>query len=205
MLHLPAGLSGCGVYHTAMTAPRSASPRLASLLRPTEPLASKPAGYLGLATYSSLGRYWTYLGAAAQVGREVSVVRGESEAVCRRRIAGHTLAGAGLLLDQARVLAALDPADLDADLNGGLAPHPALLALLGGDGGPLRATLDAAYLLRLNFVLAFTRQRDLIVRPEFKFAARVSEAAPLPPDLPLPARRMGRDEIRFLLERACGL
>ena len=196
MLHRLAGPPGCGVYHTFMTAPRSASPRPTSLLRPTEPLASKPAGYLGLATYSSLGRYWTYLAAAAQAGREVSLVRGEGEAVCRRRIAGHTLAGAGLLLDQARVLVALDD---------GLAPHPALLALLGGDGGPLRDTLNAAYLLRLNFVLAFTRQRDLIVRPEFKFVPNAGEAALLPPDVPLPARRMGRDEIRFLLEQACGL
>ncbi|WP_161882775.1 hypothetical protein [Deinococcus alpinitundrae] len=172
------------------------APRPTSLLRPTEPLASKPAGYLGLATYSSLGRYWTYIGAAAQAGRELSVVRGESEAVCRRRIAGHTLAGAGLLLDEAKVLVALDD---------GLAPHPALLALLGGDGGPLRDTLNAAYLLRLNFVLAFTRQREMIVRPEFKFVPQAGEAAQLPSDVALPARRMSRDEIRFLLERACGL
>ncbi|GAA3996748.1 hypothetical protein GCM10022631_03910 [Deinococcus rubellus] len=172
------------------------APRPVSLLRPTEPLASKPAGYLGLATYSSLSRYWTYLNGAARSGREISVVRGESQAICRRRIAGHTLEGAGLLLDQAKVLIALED---------GLSPHPALLALLGGDGTPLRETLNAAYLLRLNFVLAFTRQRDLIVRPEFKFMPKVGEAAPLPLDVTLPARRMGRDEVRFLLERACGL
>ncbi|AWN23368.1 hypothetical protein DKM44_09110 [Deinococcus irradiatisoli] len=172
------------------------APRSSPLLRPTEPLPTKPGGYLGLATYSSLGRFWTYLGAAARAGRDIGVVRGDDERVCRRRIAGYTLPGAGVFLDEARVL---------AELEDGLAPHPALLALLGGDGGPLRELLGARYLLRLNFVLAFTRQRDLIVRPEFKFVPRPGEAAELSGDLPLPARRIARDELRFLLDRACEL
>lgn len=174
-----------------MTASRPAHP-----LRPSEPLPAKPGGYAGLATYSSLARYWAYLDGAARSGRGISVVRGDSEKTCRRRLAGHTLEGAGLLLDEARVLVALDD---------GLAPHPALLALLGGDGGLLRDTLNTAYLLRLNFVLAFTRQRDLIVRPEFKFVPRGGERAALPSDLPLTTKRLGRDELRFLLDRACGL
>lgn len=172
------------------------SPRPASLLRPTEPLPSKPAGYLNLATYSSLGQLRRYLAAAAQAGREVKLVRGESEKVCRRRIAGHTLEGAALLLDQARLLEALED---------GLEPHPALIALLGSDHMPLRELLNAHYVLRLNFVLAFTRERDLIVRPEFKFLPKVGEKAALPTDLPLVTKRMGRDEIRFLLDRACGV
>ncbi|AZI42582.1 hypothetical protein EHF33_07345 [Deinococcus psychrotolerans] len=172
------------------------SPHLPSLLRPTEPLLSKPAGYLGLATYSSLSQFWRYLAAASRAGCEVSLVRGDSEKACRRRIAGHTLEGAALLLDQARLLEALED---------GLDPHPALIALLGGDNLPLRELLNAHYTLRLNFVLAFTRSRDLIVRPEFKFVPKVGEKALLPTDLPLATRRLGRDEIRFLLDRACGL
>ena len=174
-----------------MTAPRPFNP-----LRPTEPLPNKPAGYAGLATYSSLSRLWTYLEAAARAGREISVVRGDTEKTCRRRIAGHILEGAGLLLDEARLL---------AELEDGLEPHPALIALLGGDNGPLRELLNKHYVLRVNFVLAFTRGRDLIVRPEFKFVPKTGEKAQLPTDLPLTPRRMGRDELRFLLERACGL
>lgn len=172
------------------------SPRPSSLLRPTEPLPSKPGGYLGLATYSSLSQFWRSLAAAAQAGREVSLVRGDSEKACRRRIAGHTLDGAALLLDQTRLLEALED---------GLDPHPALMTLLGGDHAPLREVMNAHYTLRLNFVLAFTRSRDLIVRPEFKFVPKASEKAVLPTDLPLATRRLGRDEIRFLLDRACGL
>ncbi len=165
-------------------------------LRPSEPLPNKPGGYLGLATYSSLGRFWTYLSAAARAGREVGVVRGDDERVCRRRIAGHTLEGAGVLLDVAKVR---------SEVEDGLEPHPALIALLGGESGPLREVLSARYLLRVNFVLALTRQRELIVRPEFKFVPKPGELADLPADVPLPAKRMGRDELRFLLDRACGL
>ena len=176
-----------------------ATPPSPTLTRPTQPLLRKPAGYAQLATYSSLGRLWAYLDAAQRSGRKLSVLRGDDLAACRRRIAGHTLEGAGLLLDDARVLTALED---------GLEPHPALLALLGGDAGPLREVLNAAYCLRLDFVLALTRPRDLIVRPEFVYQPRVT-APPLqtalPSDLPLVARRLGRDELRFLLYGACGL
>ena len=196
-----------------MTSPRPINP-----LRPSQPLPLKPAGYLGLASYSSLGRYWTYLDAARRSGRDVGLVRGDSGATCRRRISGYLLEGAGLLIDAEKVGNSLDD---------GLEPHPALIALLGGDSSVLRETLNLHYALRLNFVLAFTRHRDLILRPEFKFVLKEkpesptlgdvqpvdwnaieTAPAPLPPlpkDVPLNARRLGRDELRFLLERACGL
>ena len=175
------------------------TPPSPTLIRPTQPLPHKPAGYAQLATYSSLARLWAYLDAAQRSGRKLSVLRGDDEAACRRRIAGHTLEGASLLLDEARVLAALED---------GLEPHPALLALLGGDAGPLRDVLNTAYVLRLDFVLALTQQRDLIVRSEFAYQPKANAPqlrTALPSDLPLFPRRLGRDEIRFLLDRACGL
>ncbi|WP_424949309.1 hypothetical protein [Deinococcus sp.] len=67
--------------------------------------------------------------------------------------------------------------------------------------------LSESYELHLDFVLGFTAARDLIVRPELRY--RPSEflppADPLPEDLTLVPRRFGRDELRVLLERACGL
>ncbi|WP_293914216.1 hypothetical protein [Deinococcus sp.] len=201
-----------------MTSSTSSPARPVNPLRPSQPLPLKPAGYLGLASYSSLGRFWTYLDAARRNGRDVGLVRGDPEATCRRRISGYLLDGAGLLIDAEKVGSSLDE---------GLEPHPALIALLGGDSSLLRETLNLHYALRLNFVLAFTRHRDLILRPEFKFVLKPVEkdhalgdvqpldwnaietaSAPLPPlpkDVPLNARRLGRDELRFLLERACGL
>lgn len=169
-------------------------PPEATLTRPTQPLAQKPAGYLGLATYSSLGVFWSYLAGAQGQGRVVSVVRGDELPTCRRRIAGYTVAGAGFLLDEAKLLAQLDE---------GLEPHPALLALLGGDPLPVREVLSTHYGLQANFVLAFTRGRDLILRPEFKFVPLAGHI--LPTDLSLSARRLGRDELHVLLKRACGL
>jgi hypothetical protein len=92
------------------------SPAPAFAERPTRPVAGKPAGYVGLATYSSLGRLWQLLAGAQRAGRQVSAVRGDSPDTARRRIAGYELPGAGLLLD---------PAPLLRDLEDGFAPHPA--------------------------------------------------------------------------------
>ena len=166
--------------------------------RPGQPLSGRPAGYLQLESYSSLKQFWTYLGGASAAGRKLSLMRGDSLDTCRRRIAGYRIPNAGGLIDAARVLAALED---------GLTPHPALLALMADDPGVLRQTLNEGYDLSLDFVLAFTSGRDLIVRPELKY--RVSEfvppAHPLPDGLPLTPRRFARDELRVLLDRACGL
>ncbi|WP_027461333.1 hypothetical protein [Deinococcus murrayi] len=165
-------------------------------LRPTRPLPIRPAGYVELARYSSLGRFWTYLASAVRVGREVTGVRGDLPETCRRRISGYALPGAALLLDVPRVTEALDE---------GFVAHPALIALLAGDPDPLRAELNAHYELRLDAVLAFTAARDLVARPEFRFVPLVPGLSELPADLPLRARRMGRDEVHVLVQRACGL
>lgn len=170
-----------------------------TLPKPTQPLTAKPAGYLSLASYSSLGTFWSYLAGAEAQGRQLSVLRGDSEATCRRRIAGYSVAGAGFLLDDTKLLAALED---------GLDPHPALLALLVGDPLPVRELLSTHYQLQAHFVLAFDRHRDLLLRPEFKFvplAATPPQENLLPRDLPLLARRLGRDELHVLLKRACGL
>lgn len=164
--------------------------------RPTRPLPARPAGYVELARYSSLGRFWSLLAGAERVGRTLAVVRGDAPEVCRRRIGGYTLPGAGLLLDTARVTGALED---------GFETHPALLALLGGDPGPLRDELNAHFELRADFVLAFTAARDLIARPEFRFVPLERGVSTLPPDLPLQTRRLGRDEVHLLVQRACRL
>ncbi|GAA5514371.1 hypothetical protein Dcar01_03126 [Deinococcus carri] len=164
--------------------------------RPTRPLPTRPAGYVELARYSSLGRFWAYLGGAERAGRAVTLVRGDAPELCRRRVGGYALPGAALLLDTARVLQSLED---------GFETHPALLALLGGDPGPLRAELNAHFELRLDFVLAFTAARDLIARPEFKYVPLVRGLSDLPATLPLPARRLGRDEVHLLVQRGCGL
>lgn len=176
-----------------MTASRPAPPR------PTEPLPGRPAGWLGLESYSSLRGFWGYLAAAQAAGRTVTLLRGDPESRCRRRIGGYGLPNAGGLLDDARVLAQLED---------GLDPHPALLSLLGGDPRPLRGLLSVGYLLRADFSLGFTRGRELILRPELRYLPwefAPPQARPLPRDLALTPRRFGREELRRLLERACGL
>lgn len=164
--------------------------------RPTRPIATQPAGYVQLARYSSLGHLWRLLQGAQQAGREVSLVRGDSEDTARRRIAGYTLAGAGLFLDTAPIL---------RELEDGFSPHPALVALLAGDGEPLKAELNAHYELKLDFTVAFTAQRDFVCRPDFKFVPLAGSLSSLPSDLPLRSRRFGRDELNLFLLRACGL
>ncbi|MFC4636747.1 hypothetical protein [Deinococcus hohokamensis] len=164
--------------------------------RPTRPIPSKPAGYVELARYSSLGRLWSMLAGARRAGRQVSLVRGDTPDVARRRISGYALPGAGIFLDVARVTEELD---------GGFEPHPALVALLSDDPGPLRAELNTHFELQLDFVVALTAGRDLIARPEFRFAPIVPGLSALPADLTLRARRLPRDEIHLLIQRACGL
>ncbi|UQN06178.1 hypothetical protein [Deinococcus sp. QL22] len=164
--------------------------------RPTLPLPAKPAGYVELARYSSLGRLWGLLGGALRSGRDISIVRGDSPDLCRRRIAGYALPGAALFLDTARLLSQLED---------GFETHPALLALLSGDADPLRAELNAHFELQLNFVVALTAGRDLIVRPEFRYLPTVPGLSTLPAQLALVPRRLGRDELHLLLQRACGL
>ena len=168
----------------------------ASALRPTRPLASKPAGYVELARYSSLARLWGLLGGAARAGRSVSTVRGDSPEVCRRRISGYAVPQAAIFLDSTRLL---------RELEEGFEAHPALLALLAGDALPLRTELNAHFELRADFVVALTARRDLIARPEFRFTPIVQGLSSLPDGLPLDARRLGRDELHLLLQRACGL
>ena len=167
-------------------------------VRPSQPVSSRPAGYLQLESYSSLKQFWTYLTAASAAGRRLTLMRGDTPDTCRRRVAGYRIPNAGGLVDTARVLAALED---------GLTPHPALIALLADDPAILKATLNEGYDLCLDFVLAFTAGRDLIVRPELKYRPSefVPPARPLPDDLPLVPRRFARDELRVLLDRACGL
>ncbi|PTA69357.1 hypothetical protein [Deinococcus arcticus] len=169
---------------------------LPSADRPTRPLPTKPAGHVELARYSSLGRFWSLLGGAARAGRHVTAVRGDAPEVCRRRISGYVLPGAGIFLDTARTATHLEDS---------FAPHPALVALLSGDPAPLRAELNAHFELRVDFTLALTARRDLIARPELRFAPIVPGLSDLPPDLPLEVRRLGRDELHLLVQRACGV
>ncbi|QFP77250.1 hypothetical protein [Deinococcus sp. AJ005] len=168
----------------------------ASAERPTRPLAAKPGGYVELARYSSLSRFWALLGGAVRADRSVSTVRGDPPEVCRRRITGYTLPNASIFLDTSRLL---------KELEDGFEPHPALVDLLSGDPFPLRAELNAHFELRANFVIAFTARRDLIARPEFRFTPIVQGLSSLPDGLPLDARRLGRDELHLLLQRACGV
>lgn len=149
-----------------------------------------------LARYSSLGRFWAYLAGAERAGREVRPIRGDPPELCRRRVTGYTMSGAALLLDTGRVTQSLDD---------GFETHPALLALLAGDPDPLRAELNAHFELRVDFLLAFTAARDLIAKPEFKYAPLVRGLSDLPLSLPLPTRRLGRDEVHLLVQRGCGL
>lgn len=164
--------------------------------RPPRPLAFKPAGYVGLANYSSLGKLWQLLAGAQRLGRLVTLVRGDAPETARRRIAGYELPGAGAFVDTDA---------LRQDAEDGFVPHPALLALLSGDAEPLQALLSRAYVLQLDFVVALTAGRELIVRPEFRYAALPGQADLLPPGLTVRPRRLKRDELNLLLLRACGL
>lgn len=163
--------------------------------RPTRPLTGQPAGYVGLARYSSLSHLWRVLAGAQQAGRTLALVRGDTDDTARRRISGYSLTGAGTFIDTTPIL---------RDLEDGFATHPALLALLAGDPEPLRGELNAHYQLRLDFTVALTTRRDFICRPDFTFVP-LGGAGTLPGDLKLRARRFGRDEINLLLLRACAL
>lgn len=159
-------------------------------------MPTQPAGYVQLARYSSLTYLWKLLDGAERAGRTISIVRGDQPETARRKISGYTLSGAGLFVDTTPLL---------RDLDEGFAVHPALVALLAGDAGPLRAELNAHHELSLDFTVALTTQRDFICRPDFRFTPLESGTDSLPGDLTLRARRFSRDEINMLLLRACGL
>ncbi len=160
-------------------------------MRPAEPLAIKPAGYLQLESYSSLRRFWSYLDGAERVGRRVSMMRGDAENICRRRIEGYSLANAGALLDIEKAEQEIEETIAGFEL----------LALAAGDPRPLQTLLSERYELRAAFVLALTKARDLIVRPELNY--KVLEGDDL--GVKLVPKRFGRDELRFMLDKACGL
>ncbi|AFZ68806.1 hypothetical protein [Deinococcus peraridilitoris] len=152
----------------------------------------KPAGYLLLESYSSLRRFWSYLDGAERTGRQLAQVRGDHEHTCRRRIEGYTLPGAGGLVD-------LDKAR--AEIEDDFIPGVELLALAAGDPRPLQEMLSERYDLQIGLTLAFTRTRDLILKPELLYRAKEADAL----GIRFTPRRFGRDELRVMLDRACGL
>ena len=160
-------------------------------MRPSEPLTTKPAGYLQLESYSSLRRFWSYLDGAERSGRRIGVVRGDSESSCRRRVEGYALVNAGTLLDVEKA---------EQEIEDTIAGFE-LLALAAGDPRPLQDLLSERFELRATFVLALTRSRDLILRPELTY--RPLEGDDL--GVKLVPKRFGRDELRFMLDKACGL
>ena len=169
-----------------MTSPRPAS----------RPVSTQPAGYVQLARYSSLTHLWRILAGAERSGREVTLVRGDTEETARRKISGYTLANAGMFVDTTPIL---------RELEDGFEVHPALIALLGGDTEPLKSELNAHYELQLDFTIALAANRDFICRPDFKFTPLVKGLSDLPTHLKLRARRFSRDEMNLLLLRACGM
>ncbi len=168
---------------------------------PSKPLPNKPAGYLELASYSSLGRVWGLLAGAQAAGRKISLIRGDLPETCRRRISGFSLENAAIFLDFPR---------LATELEDGFEVHPAVIELMSGNLDTFKQAVNQNYLLQTNVVVALTANRDLIVRPEFRFVLRPlqldkPEIKPLPNSLNLPVRRLGRDEVQIILQKACGL
>lgn len=164
--------------------------------RPSQPLAYKPAGYIRLASYSSLGYFWKLLTGAKRAGQEIHLIRGDHPNTTRRRISGYAIAQAAPLLDKAH---------LRRDLDDGFVVHPVLTALLANDHQPLDDAINQHYLLHLHFVIALTTQRDFTVKPEFKFKPIARQSSDLPHNLALKARSFRRDELNVLLLRACGI
>ncbi len=180
--------------------------------RPTQPLQSRPGGYLQLESYSSLQRFYMLLEGAERAGRKVRLQRGDTEEACRRVIEGYALERAGGLLDEKRALEADD-----------LKEHPALMALAAGEFGPLKHTLTLEYSLSFTFALGFTRARTLILKPSAVYKAHTRapnalqearavdsfadlESEPTIPDsVKFYPRRFSGEEWRVLLERACGV
>ncbi|GEM46132.1 hypothetical protein [Deinococcus cellulosilyticus] len=164
-------------------------------LRPIQPLPDVPNGYMQLENYSSVKRLWTYLQGASQQGLLVRPLRTDSEEVCRRLISGYQLPAAGVLIDQAKTLKYLDEHVYT--------PHPTLMAALEGNFEPLKLLLSESYVLKIDFTLAFTRSRQLVMKTSAQFVPLPEATEKL--DLKLEARRFTRDEWRVLLDRACGL
>lgn len=148
-----------------------------------------------LENYSTVKRLWTYLQGADTQGLLVRPLRTDSEEVCRRVISGYQLKHAGALIDQARTLKYLDEHIYT--------PHPTLLSALDGDFDPLKALLTEAYVLKIDFTLAFVRTRQLVLKTSALFVPLPDTSEKL--DLKLEPRRFSRDEWRVMLDKACGL
>lgn len=164
-------------------------------LRPTKPLEDTPQGYMQMENYSSVKRLWTYLQGADSKGLHIRLLRTDTEDVCRRHLSGYQLANAGFLLDQSRTLKHLDEHVYS--------PHPTLLAALEGDFAPLKTLLSEHYVLKVDFVLGFTRLRQLVLKPTALYVPKPETTEKL--DLKLEPRRFGRDEWKVMLDKACGL
>ncbi|GGJ32513.1 hypothetical protein [Deinococcus roseus] len=164
-------------------------------LRPTQPLPETPNGYMQLENYSSLKRLWVYLQGASAQGLTVRTLRSDPEEACRRHISGYQLLKAGGLLDPARTLKHLDEHVYT--------PDPTLLAALDSDFDPLKQLLSEEYLLKIEFTLAFTRNRQLVLKAAAQYVPLPEASVKL--DLKLEPRRFSRDEWKVMLDRACGL
>jgi hypothetical protein len=171
------------------------------------PLPQVPAGYQVLENYSSLKRYWDLLRGLHARGYPVEVPSRTPPDHCRRAVLGVRYPNAAGLLDAEALADALRDEDGPWALEVFTlepAARAAVGALLDGDAAPIRALLNDAYVLNFDLTLAFTAARQLIGRAATQFWPLDERAAPLPLELPLRARRMGRGELRTLLDRLAG-
>jgi hypothetical protein len=118
-------------------------------------------------------------------------------ALPRRRRAARRRGPPGGLLDEDGGLA-LEVFNLEPGAQG------LLNALLDGDKVPLQRALSEHYSLDFDLVLGFTAARQLALKAGAASGRSTSSGPALPLELPLKARRLGREEYRVLLERLAG-
>lgn len=168
------------------------------------PLRQVPAGYHVLEHYTSLKRYWDLLRGLHDRGYAVEVPARTGPEQCRRHILGVRYPRAGGLLDAAALAAALGNDDGPWALEVfTLNPEAreAVSALQDGDATALRRILNEHYTLNFDLTVGFTAERQLVLKAGTQFWPIDERNAPLPLDMPLRAVRLGRGELRTLLER----
>ena len=81
----------------------------------------------------------------------------------------------------------------------------AVSALMTGDKTAVSAILSASYTLEFELILAFTRERELVLKADARYWPILETTAPFPLDWTLRAMRLGRGDYRTMLERLSGV
>lgn len=176
-------------------------------LKPTKPLPEKPNGYMTIENASSLKRFWDLLRGFRARGYALGIPPRTAPDVCRRAILGVRNERAGGLIDAGALVKTLQDSDAMTLESFNLEPdaRDAVSALMAGDKTAVAAMLSASYRLEFELILAFTKERELVLKADARYWPIFEPTAPFPLDWTLRAVRLGRGDYRTMLERLSGV